>query len=173
MDNSGSVFDGLAEIRSAIETLNGQRKSEDLLGLIVFSSPAEIRTQGLSVDPLESSRIDARGDLTAIWHAVDQGLNLLDGCEFETKYLILLTDGENNVPYNMKDSNANARDLREKAMNMQVNICPIGVESDAFQILILWRYWRLIVRIQQPRILTALPGCLWIFLVMSGIFIES
>jgi hypothetical protein len=131
VDNSGSVSDGLADIRSAIETLNGQRKSEDLLGLIVFSSPAEIRIQELSVDPLDSSRIDARGDLTAIWHAVDQGLSLLDGCEFETKYLILLTDGDNNVPYNMKDSNANARDLREKAMNMAVNICPIGVESDA------------------------------------------
>ncbi len=131
VDNSGSVFDGLADIRSAIETLNGQRKSEDLLGLIVFSSPAEIRIQEISVDTLDSSKIDARGDLTAIWHAVDQGLNLLDGCEFETKYLILLTDGDNNVPYNMKDSNANARDLREKAMNMAVNICPIGVESDA------------------------------------------
>ena len=131
VDNSGSVFDGLADIRSAIETLNGQRKSEDLLGLVVFSSPAEIRIQALSVDPLDSSKIDARGDLTAIWHAVDQGLNLLASCEYETKYLILLTDGDNNVPYNMKDSNANARDLREKAMSMQVNICPIGVESDA------------------------------------------
>jgi hypothetical protein len=138
VDNSGSIYDGLPQIRDAIEMLNDQRKESDLLGLIAFGEDLdEENIQNLSKDPLDPSIIDGRGRLSAVYRAVDTALDKMAECPHEGKYVILLSDGDNNVTYKGSDGGQNNWDvtsaqvsLTKKAKNAGIGLCPVSVESD-------------------------------------------
>jgi len=121
-DNSGSILPGLGQIRSAVEAINQMRKPDDELGLVLFSESARAASSPAK-NPLNSGAIDGNGQRTALWAGIQVGLDEAAKCSSSYRYLLVLTDGANNV-----DGDTHIQ-LREAAKAQSVSICTVGVAS--------------------------------------------
>ena len=136
VDNSGSIAPGITEIRQALELLNDARKPGDELGMVIFGSRWRISvSQTPSEDPLNPTVVDASGGNTALWDAVLVGLETAELCSVDNRYLVVLTDGDDNHSQQLDgDSLTQARELARRAANQGVSICTIGVTSEVTEI---------------------------------------
>lgn len=130
IDNSGSIYPGRKAIQVAVQKLNDLRKPGDELGMVLFSSHDEIRVFPPSPNSLEPSVVTGEGDLTALWDATLEGLDLLSECQPQHRYLIVLTDGMDNDSVHLEgDPSDKARAVAELAAQQHVSICGVGVQS--------------------------------------------
>ncbi|MBE7433150.1 MAG: VWA domain-containing protein [Anaerolineales bacterium] len=136
VDNSGSINsvnpNGVDRIRNALRTLNQLQKPNDEIGLVIFGEPDHVRTirQPANGNLSESdiNLVDASDELTALWAGVEQGLNAVRQCISQNRYMIVLTDGGNNVSYPYAGNDA-ARYLANQAKADNINICTVGIKS--------------------------------------------
>lgn len=135
VDNSGSIFPGLAQIREAIQVLNDRRKPGDELGLVLFAEPDRVRVmQEPSELPLDESVVTGDGQLTALWDGILKGLEQAQKCSVQTRYLIVLTDGADTGSVRLPgDDIDRAVSVAAQAKESGVGICTVGVESDSLK----------------------------------------
>jgi Ca-activated chloride channel family protein len=95
---------GLTRFDSAVSTIQGfvQRRTNDPLGLIVYSSQAALRVPptldyDFFLESLSQVQIGDMGDATALGTALALGAMHLSQSTAPIKVLILLTDGEQNA----------------------------------------------------------------------------
>lgn len=130
VDNSGSVRPGLEQIREALRKLNDARKPKDELGMVVFARHDGISVWEPSDAPLPTDRVDATGNLTALWDGALVGLETVQACHYSNRYLVLLTDGKDNDSRRLKGDNlTKAREIAEQAAKQGVSVCTVGVAS--------------------------------------------
>jgi hypothetical protein len=134
-DNSGSIYNGRYDIREAIQKLNDLRKPGDELGLVLFSARDEVHIiKDPSSDPLNPSVVNGAGQLTALWDGVLEGLVAAQSCSTDNRYLVVLTDGQDNDSRRLEGDNpTKAREIARQATNQGVDICTVGItdKSDA------------------------------------------
>jgi hypothetical protein len=130
-DNSGSIYDGLNNIRAAIQKLNDFRKPGDQLGLVSFASRSEVAIkQAPSTDPLNPNVINGSGNLTALWDGVLEGLVAAQSCTTENRFLVVMTDGQDNDSRHLEGDNADkAREIARQATEQGVDVCTVGITS--------------------------------------------
>lgn len=130
VDNSGSVKPGLEQIREALRKLNDARKPVDELGMVVFARHDEISVWEPLAAPLQADKVDATGELTALWDATLVGLETAESCRYSNRYLVLLTDGRDNDSRRLKGDNlTRAREIAAQASRQGISICTVGVAS--------------------------------------------
>jgi len=135
VDNSGSVYPGLEQIRDALGKLNDARKPGDELGLVVFGAHNEVSIwQDPSSEPLDPAGVDASGQMTALWDGVLEGLTAARSCSADNRYLVVLTDGHDNDSQRLGgDSETQAREIAGRAAERGVSICTVGVQSEVLE----------------------------------------
>lgn len=135
VDNSGSILPGLEQIRSAVRSLSDMRKPGDELGLVLFAEPSRVEVkQEPSQSPLDEAVVTGVGELTALWDGVLLGLEQTQACTIETRYLIVLTDGADTGSIRLPgDDTDRAVALATRAEQENVDICTVGVESEALK----------------------------------------
>jgi len=128
LDNSGSIGNvGVGHIHQAVDRLNLLRKPKDELGLVVFSDEHNIHVQKPEKGPKDPSRVDGSGQYTPLWKASEIGIQSLGNCISEDRYLIVMTDGENNIPFTTPDGSDPPDFLRREANQQSIVIYAIGV----------------------------------------------
>ena len=77
---------------------------------------------------LDLSAVQAEG-WTALWDGVRLGLETADQCTSDKRYMVVVTDGEDNVSEYLKDrsDDVRARSLAREAQGAGVRVCTIGV----------------------------------------------
>jgi len=134
VDNSGSVAPGLDQIRNALVQLNEVRKPNDELGMVVFGAHNEIFTRFPSTQALDPEAVDASSDFTALWDGVLKGLDLSRFCSVADRHMVVLTDGRDNDSQLLDgDSLARAMEVAQRARDLGVGICTIGVRSEELE----------------------------------------
>jgi len=135
VDNSGSIFPGLTQIRDAIRGLNDKRKPGDELGLILFAESDRVEVmQEPSESPLDATVVTGEGQLTALWDGVLEGLEQAQSCSVQTRYLIVLTDGADTGSVRLQgDDTDRAMWVAAQAKQDGVGICTVGVESETLK----------------------------------------
>jgi hypothetical protein len=104
VDNSQSLndkphTDGVKNVQNAIVELNNARKQGDYFGMVVFGSNTVSLTTPLNVHNLDETKVNGTGSITAIWQAMNVGLDELANCQVEKRNLILVTDGLDTSGY--------------------------------------------------------------------------
>jgi von Willebrand factor type A domain len=104
VDNSQSLnykphTDGVKNVQNAIVELNNARKQGDYFGMVVFGSNTVSLTTPLNVHNLDETKVNGTGGITAIWQAMNVGLDELANCQVEKRNLILVTDGLDTSGY--------------------------------------------------------------------------
>ncbi|MFH2103361.1 MAG: vWA domain-containing protein [Chloroflexota bacterium] len=129
VDDSGSIYEGIGNIRAAIQKLNDLRKPGDELGMVIFSDRDQIRiAQSPAADPLNSNAVQGAGQLTALWDGILEGLNAAQSCTSDSRYLLILTDGRDNDSHHLEgDDPTRARTIARLAAEQGVDICTVGV----------------------------------------------
>lgn len=129
VDNSGSIKTGIEDVKSSLQTMNDLRKPEDEYGLVVFGDLNKTEIVQLpDRGPVDISKIDGLNNKTALWQGIELGFEALESCESTNKYLVLISDGDNNVNYEMRDQDT--IDLfKQESIEEDINFCPIGVSS--------------------------------------------
>jgi hypothetical protein len=142
VDNSESIEPGLEQIRRALRKLNNLRKPADELGFVLFDAHNRITVYQMPIPSLlDPNKVDASGELTALWDGILEGLEVAGRCTSEDRYLIVLTDGDDNdsrrIPgeglCKVSDSLFQAEEVARRARNQGVNICTIGVYSESLK----------------------------------------
>lgn len=135
VDNSGSIYPGRNQIRAAITSLNDKRKPDDELGLVVFTTHADVRVVQMPArKSLDPSVVTGVGERTALWDGVLAGLDTAQNCESLTRYLLVLTDGADNDSVILEGDNlSQARQIADRAKAANVGIFAVGVESEALE----------------------------------------
>lgn len=135
VDNSGSISPGLSQIRAAIEQINQTRKPSDELALVVFGAHTDISVEQLpSLGSLNPAVVDASGARTALWDSVLVGLETAQSCSADYRYIIALTDGNDNDSRQVSGDNLErAREVARRAEAEGVGICTVGVRSDVLE----------------------------------------
>lgn len=133
LDNSGSVRDGLEQIEAAVSLINGYQQSADELGMVIFAESSRVRVEQepTSEFPLPTDRVDASGRYTALWDGVKIGIEQAQLCSSDNRYLIVVTDGEDNASQYMRgaDQEVRASTLAREARQIGVRICTVGVAA--------------------------------------------
>lgn len=131
VDDSGSISPGLTQIRDGISTLNELRKPEDELGMVLFSDHDSVQIiESPSRSDLNPRKVQGAGSKTALWDGVLQGLDAAKLCKSEQRYLLVLTDGDDNDSrFKEGDPLTTARKVAEIAASQGVDVCAVGVES--------------------------------------------
>lgn len=138
LDDSGSVFNNLAQMRAAVQVLNDLRKPGDRLGLTLFAETAKVHSPQTPSDAaLNPELVTGQGNYTALWDGIVEALAQAEQCATDARYLIVVTDGGNNQkPTRMSaegDNLERARRVAELADEADVSICTIGVQSAQFE----------------------------------------
>lgn len=135
VDNSGSIYPGRDQIRAAIASLNDKRKPDDELGLVVFTTHADVRVVQMPArESLDPSVVTGVGAMTALWDGILAGLDVAQNCEAVTRYLLVLTDGADNDSVILEGDNlSQARQIADRAEAANVGIFAVGVESEALE----------------------------------------
>jgi len=152
-DNSGSLIIpsqnplGLTPVKDAVNTLNEALKENDYRGMVTFGTSVDTRTaQLIGFDALNPDLITGKSGNTAIWDALDYGIQTMsDDCKPQKKYLILMTDGVDtaskyleNVKYEAADGDtpkqkklkqleATVAEMRTRAQSAGIDIFVIAV----------------------------------------------
>ncbi|MPL97672.1 hypothetical protein SDC9_43864 [bioreactor metagenome] len=131
IDNSGSIFDGIEGMRSAIQKVSDSRKPGDELGMVVFSANNKIKVvQSPSANSLDPMEISGTGQRTALWDGIQVGLDTVSSCQSKNRYLLVLTDGKDNDSIHLEgDDDTKARAIADRAIREGVNICTIGITN--------------------------------------------
>ncbi|EKD87612.1 MAG: OmpA family protein [uncultured bacterium] len=129
VDNSGSIYEGLDSMKTALQKLNDFRKPDDELGMVVFSKSSETTvSQSPQKNDIDFTPLDGTGDMTAIWDGVLTGLESTKSCVSDNRYLLLLTDGIDNDSRHLEgDDNSKARSIANQAIANGVDICVVGI----------------------------------------------
>ncbi len=136
VDVSGSVSHELDGIRKAIDALNAKRKPEDELGLVVFSDPANVKTlKAPTKEALDSKAVITATGGTALWDGILQGIQEANHCSNSLRYLIVVTDGGDNLSTQVEGNDNTQKALRvaEKAALSSIAICAVGVKGTTFE----------------------------------------
>ena len=135
VDDSGSIYAGLGQIRAALEKLSDLRKPGDELGLVLFAERDRVRVeQDPGSEPLDPKAVTGVGELTALWDGTLQGLVVAKSCTSSIRYLVVLTDGRDNDSRHLEgDNETKARQIAAMAADQGVEICTIGVRSDQLE----------------------------------------
>ena len=137
-DSSGSIGkDGLAQVRGAVDKLNGYHKPSDYYGLLPFAGNGTITPVDMTnLELIDTDKLNIDGKNTFIWDAVDIGIKSMDTCKstINRRTLVLLTDGKDNGSAYMADAAdevTKAQSLHDLAIKNNIDVCVIGVTSGA------------------------------------------
>jgi hypothetical protein len=138
VDNSNSVQPYLEELRESIVFLNQKSKPNDRLGIVVFGGEREHKLTNPGFPDLNPMMADGKGQTTAIFHAMDQAFEVAGRCAVDLRYLVIITDGQNKVPYISPDGIEHDNDsaslyFAERARAEGVRICTIGIQSSQLE----------------------------------------
>ena len=135
-DSSGSVGkNGLAQVRGAVDKLNGYHKPSDYYGLLPFAGNGTITPVDMTnLELIDTDKLNIDGKNTFIWDAVDSGIKSMDTCKstINRRTLVLLTDGKDNGSAYMADAAdevTKAQSLHDLATKNKIDVCVIGVTS--------------------------------------------
>jgi hypothetical protein len=139
VDNSESSAGESQELRNAIRFLNNNSMTKDRLGMVVFGGAKEVKITTPGLADLNEYQIDGEVPWwnTALFHALEDAIPVFEQCGTETKYLVLLSDGNNRVIYTdptgvKHDSRSASEYFSDLAKNKNIRICTIGVPSEYF-----------------------------------------
>lgn len=142
-DNSGSLIKpsqnplGLEPVKEAVNTLNDALKENDYRGMVTFGTVVDKSTaQRIGFDDLDAEMITGGSGNTAIWDALDYGIQTMsDDCKPQKKYLILMTDGVDtaskyleNVTYEAADGDTNQQ---KKLKQLEATVVEMRTRAQA------------------------------------------
>lgn len=135
-DSSGSIKDAdLEDVRKSVDVLNELRKRGDYFGLITFGGKDEITNDSLRNDAINRDLINNDGGYTAIWDATLVGISEMQAScppAIEQRYVLLMTDGQDNQSEFMSGESEvdRASALKAQAQDANIDVCVVGVTED-------------------------------------------